>query len=371
MSLQNIKMYDKNHALIPFIGPKGLEKLKLSKVVLIGLGGLGSPCAISLAGCSIGELVCIDFDIVSESNLHRQTLYDFTHIGKKKCSIAQNRLEKLNPNIKITCIDTLITAQNILDLIDRADVVIDATDNFETRYVINDACILSKKALVYGAIHQTEGHVTVFNYKNAGATLRCLFTENDAQNAIQDCNIIGAYNIVTQTIGTFMANEAVKIILEHETVLAGKLLTFNALNYATQIFGYLENTENRKQNSNHFKGHSVAKNIIWSQEELDALLKQNAILVDVRTPEEHSMKNIGGKNLPYKEMYFETNSNFFSKINSETPIIVYCQSGARSNLAQKNLKAHGLKVFDIVGGLNRFLLKHFVIFLSFFCVFCG
>ncbi len=349
-------MYNKNHLLIPFIGTKGLEKLKSSKVVLIGLGGLGSPCAISLAGCSIGELVCIDFDIVSESNLHRQTLYDFTHIGEKKCTIAQSRLEKLNPNIKITCIDTQITTQNILDLIDRADVVIDATDNFETRYVINDACILSKKALVYGAIHQKEGHVTVFNYKNAGPTLRCLFPENDAQNAVQDCNIIGAYNIVTQTIGTFMANEVVKIILEHETVLAGKLLTFNALNYATQIFGYLENKENRIRNLGHFQARSVDKNIVWSQEELDTLLKQNALLVDVRTPEEHATKNIGGENLSYTEAYFEKYSNFFSKINPETPIILYCQSGARSNLAQKNLQAHGLKVFNIAGGLNRFLV---------------
>lgn len=348
-------MYNKNHALISFIGIEGLKKLQKSKIVLIGLGGLGSPCAISLAGSGVGELICIDFDRVSESNLHRQTLFSYKDIGKKKSQAAQNRLERLNPNLKITCFDTRTTAQNILDFITVADVVIDATDNFETRYIINDACILAKKTLVYGAIHQTEGHVTVFNFKNTGATLRCLFPENDAQNVVQDCNILGAYNIVTQTIGTFMANEAVKVILENENILAQKLLTFNALTYSTQVFGYVENKENRKNNLKHFDAHTSEKNIIWSQEVLNNLLQQNALLIDVRTHKERIMKNIGGENIPYTENYFETYAAFFSKINLETPIILYCQSGARSNLAQKNLQSHGFKVYEISGGLNRFL----------------
>ncbi len=351
-------MYNKNHALISFIGKEGLKKLQKSKIVIIGLGGLGSPCVISLAGSGVGELICIDFDIVSETNLHRQTLFSYEDIGKKKSQVAQTRLELLNPNLKITCFCARVTAQNILDFITIADVVIDATDNFETRYIINDACIFAKKTLVYGAIHQTEGHVTVFNFKNKGATLRCLFPENDAQNAIQDCNILGAYNVVTQTIGTFMANEAVKIILENENVLTEKLLTFNALMYSTHVFGYSENSENRKNNLVHFNAHAIAKNSISSEEELNDLLEKNAILIDVRTNGEHTQKNIGGENLPYSENYFETYTAFFSKINLLTPVIVYCQSGARSNFAQKDLQSHGFLVYEIAGGLNKFLKEH-------------
>ena len=351
-------MYNKNHALISFIGNEGLKKLQNSKIILIGLGGLGSPCAISLAGSGLGELICIDFDTVNESNLHRQTLFNFEDIGKKKSQVAQMRLERLNPNLKISCIDKHVTAQNILDFITTADVVIDATDNFETRYIINDACILAKRTLVYGAIHQTEGHVTVFNFKNKGATLRCLFPENDAQNTIQDCNILGAYNVVTQTIGTFMANEAIKVILENENILAEKLLVFNALTYSTHIFEYSENKENRKNNLAHFKAQTVAKNSIWSQQELDDLLQQNSILIDVRTTEEHGTKNIGGENLPYLENYFETYVDYFSKLNVQTPVILYCQSSARSNLAQKNLQSHGFLAYEIAGGLNRFLQQH-------------
>lgn len=219
--------YYSSHSKLPFIGKGGQAVIKQSKVLVIGAGGLGCPCLLALAGAGIGILGIADFDYVAVSNLHRQNLYLLNDAGKKKVFIAKEKLSHYNPFINIIAHDMYVQKQNILALLKEYDVIIDCTDNFIARYLINDACVYLNKPLVYGAIHQAEGQVTVFNYQGS-ATLRCLFPKDD-NDTTQSCADIGAYNITTELIGTMMANEVIKIITGAQDILVNTLLSIDAL----------------------------------------------------------------------------------------------------------------------------------------------
>lgn len=230
------KEYYSSHSKLPFLGKQGQEQLQQSKVLVIGAGGLGCPCLLALAGAGIGVLGMADFDVVSVSNLHRQQLYVLQDEEKKKVAVAGERLSQYNPFIKIQTHDILVYEKTVLPLIENYDVIVDCTDNFLARYLINDACVYLHKPLVYGAIHRSEGHVTVFNY-NGSATLRCLFPK-DESDSTQSCADIGAYNIVTGTIGLLMANEVIKIITTHEEVLKNTLLSTDVMTGSTMKLKY-------------------------------------------------------------------------------------------------------------------------------------
>jgi sulfur-carrier protein adenylyltransferase/sulfurtransferase len=244
------KEYYSSHSKLPFIGSKGQDCLKQSKVLVIGAGGLGCPCLLALAGAGIGTLGIADFDAVSVSNLHRQSLYTMQDEGKKKTTVARERLSQYNPFISILTHDVLVYEKTVLELLKNYDVIIDCTDNFLARYLINDACVYLGKPLVYGAIHKAEGHVTVFNYEHS-ATLRCLFP-NDKNDNTQSCADIGAYNIVTGIIGMLMANEAIKIMTGNKEVLANKLLCVDVLTGSTIKLGYEINESNFIKSCNRF-----------------------------------------------------------------------------------------------------------------------
>lgn len=196
-------------------------------MLVIGAGGLGCPCLLALAGAGIGTLGIADFDYVAVSNLHRQNLYTVNDTGKKKSVVAKERLVQYNPFIDIDVYDVYVQQQNILELIGGYDVVVDCTDNFVARYLINDACVYLNRPLVYGAIHKAEGQVTVFNYSGS-ATLRCLFPK-DENDTTQSCADIGAYNIITGMVGLLMANEVIKMITASDDVLSDTLLSVDSI----------------------------------------------------------------------------------------------------------------------------------------------
>lgn len=235
------KEYYSSHSKLPFIGKDGQERVGQSKVLVIGAGGLGCPCLLALAGAGVGTIGIADFDVVAVSNLHRQNLYSFADEGKKKVTVAKEKLSQYNPFISIETHDVLVYQKTALPLIEEYDIIIDCTDNFLARYLINDACVYLNKPLVYGAIHRTEGHVTVFNYEGS-ATLRCLFPQDDTDTT-QSCADIGAYNIITGMIGLMMANEAIKIITNNKEVLANILLSTDALTGNTLKIKYTLNPE--------------------------------------------------------------------------------------------------------------------------------
>jgi len=221
------KEYYSSQSKLPFIGKEGQERLKQSKVLVIGAGGLGCPCLLALAGAGVGTIGIADFDVVAVSNLHRQNLYSLNDEGKKKTLVAKEKLSVYNPFIVIETHDVLVYEKTVLPLMENYEVVVDCTDNFIARYLINDACVYLSKPLVYGAIHKGEGHATVFNYKGSG-TLRCLFP-NDESDSTQSCADIGAYNITTGMVGLMMANEAIKLVTGNEEVLANKLWSMDAV----------------------------------------------------------------------------------------------------------------------------------------------
>jgi sulfur-carrier protein adenylyltransferase/sulfurtransferase len=245
------KEFYSSHTKLPFISERGQAQLLQSRVLVIGAGGLGCPCLLALAGAGIGILGIADFDAVSVSNLHRQHLYTLPDEGKKKTVVARERLAKYNPFIHIQTHDVLVYEKTVLPLLEGYDVIVDCTDNFLARYLINDACIYLNKPLVYGAIHRAEGHVTVFNCDGSG-TLRCLFP-NDESDSTQSCADIGAYNITTGIIGLMMANEAVKIITGSKDVLAGKLWSIDSLTGSTMLLKYQLNPQSRLKSKQRFE----------------------------------------------------------------------------------------------------------------------
>jgi molybdopterin/thiamine biosynthesis adenylyltransferase/rhodanese-related sulfurtransferase len=338
--------YYQSHSKLSFIGTKGQLKLSAAKVLVIGAGGLGCPCLLSLAGCGIGTLGIADFDTISISNLHRQVLYHFNDVGKPKTGIAKERLLQHNPYITINEHHLLVNESNVLDLINQYDLVVDGTDNFAVRYLINDACVYLDKPLVYGAIYQTEGHVTAFNYQNS-ATLRCLFPEPDAEVYVPSCAEIGAYNIVTGTIGTMMANEVVKVILHNKEVLANKLVSYDALSVEMRTISYKPNPQSRVKSIARFKEQAIALDI--SPEEFSALDPESYHLIDVREDWERDEYHIGGEHIPLNAL----NKHNFSALLKNRQLIFYCQQGARSTAAAQILRKMGYgNAMSLRGGLN-------------------
>jgi molybdopterin/thiamine biosynthesis adenylyltransferase len=225
---QENKRYSR-HLLLSDIGVSGQEKLKSGKVLVVGAGGLGCPVLQYLTAAGVGNIGVIDFDAVDLSNLQRQILYSTNDVGTNKALAAKNRLESLNPLIEITAYPYQLTNKNALELFAKYDLIVDGSDNFSTRYLVNDACILTGKTLVYGAIYKFEGQVTVFNYQD-GPSYRCLFPEAPQQGSVPNCSEVGVLGVIPGIIGVYQANEALKIILGIGTVLSGKLLVIDALN---------------------------------------------------------------------------------------------------------------------------------------------
>ncbi|WP_169472295.1 HesA/MoeB/ThiF family protein [Pedobacter hiemivivus] len=343
------KQYYKSHLKLDFIASTGQQALNRSKVLVIGAGGLGCPCLTALAASGIGNIGIADGDVINTSNISRQTLFNYTDSGKSKTTTAIQALRSRNPYLLYHEHLFFVDDENILQLIEPYDVIVDATDNFATRYLINDACVIKNKSLVYGAIFQTEGHLTVFNYQNS-ATLRCLFPEPDQEADIPSCSDNGAYMIATNIIGTMMANEVIKTILKQDDVLSGKLLSFEALSNRTMLTSYYTNELSKNKSQSRFK---TAQKVIELTAEafMEKAQTMDIELIDVRTAAERAIQHIGGKHIPLPELSLLNLTRFpFTQ-----HFYLYCQTGARSLQAAKWLRAKGYKnAFSLKNGITNF-----------------
>ena len=322
------------------IGISGQRKLQNAKVLVIGAGGLGCPILLYLSASGIGTLGIADFDTVSVSNLHRQILYSAKHVGHNKALVAKEKLLELNSDTLIKTYPTAFTANNCLEIIEEYDFVVDATDNFTTRYLINDSCLILKKSMIFGALYKFEGQVSVFNYKN-GPSYRCLFPKPPAKGEVPNCNEIGVLGVLPGIIGLIQANEVIKAILEIGDILSGKILYLNTLNYKQRILKFSRNEEIISEILKKGKPEPVATDdcIFTKYISLNEISDMEKILwIDVR--------ELGEKPVIDEENVLNMPLNGFEITkaiqNDGSKKIFFCQSGIRSQKAtqlamQKNL----------------------------------
>lgn len=244
LSPREIRRYSRQ-IMLPETGTEGQVRLKMAKVLVIGAGGLGCPVLQYLAAAGVGKIAIAEFDLVDEVNLQRQVLYGSDDLGKLKSIIAARRIEQLNSLINTTVINLRIDASNSLSILRDYDVVIDATDNYRTRYIISDSCVILKKPMVHGAIYKHEGQVSVFNYRE-GPTYRCYNPSSSGEFRNPSPSETGLLGVLPGITGTIMANEVIKIITGYGEVLSGKILIFNIMNYRFEIFNITVNPENHK-----------------------------------------------------------------------------------------------------------------------------
>ena len=348
------KQYNR-HFILDKIGIEGQLKFKNSKVLVIGAGGLGCPILQYLTAAGIGTIGIVENDTVDQSNLQRQILYSIDDIGKPKAICAAEKLRKLNPHITIITHLTFLTSENALELFSQYDVIVDGSDNFQTRYLSNDAAVLSNKPLVFGAIFKFEGQLSVFNYKN-GPTYRCLFPNPPAPNSIPNCSDIGVLGVLPGIIGALQANEVLKICGELEGVLSGKLLTLNTLSLQQNILKFSKNEKIKIEkllDYDAFCGISTNDSLEISVDELKSkLLSSDITLIDVRKLMEREHQNIGGIHVPLHELQ-QKMDQFKDAVN----LVLYCQVGQRSLIAAKMLqeKYPTKKITSLKGGLAAWL----------------
>jgi sulfur-carrier protein adenylyltransferase/sulfurtransferase len=247
LSQRELRQYGKQ-IILPEIGIKGQEKLKKAKVLVVGAGGLGCPVLQYLTAAGVGKISIVEFDLVDETNLQRQVLYGSADVGKLKSIIAKNRLEHLNLFGEIEIINLRLSMTNSLKILTDFDIIVDATDNIETRYIINDSCVILRKPMVHGAIYKYEGAISVFNYKG-GATYRC-FNPQNLNNRLKNplAAEVGLFGVLPGITGTYMANEVIKIITETGEVLSDKVLLINVFNNTFNIFSITNIPENHNIN---------------------------------------------------------------------------------------------------------------------------
>lgn len=351
------------HLLLDKVGEIGQQKLKAAKVLVIGAGGLGCPVLQYLTAAGVGTIGIIDFDVVDETNLQRQILFTINDIGKNKAITAKERLELLNPFVKFVVYPEKLTSKNALKIFKFYDIIVDGTDNFSTRYLVNDACVISKKPLVYGAIYKFEGQVSVFNYQ-VGPTYRCLFPEPPKAGSVPNCSDVGVIGVLPGIIGTQQANEVLKIILEIGTPLSGKLLIFDALQSSSTIIKIKRSEEQvnkvlcSKENFENInydlfcgiKPIQVVDEI--SASELKELMQKELLqLLDVR--EEWEQPKIEGYdviNISLQKIPFS-----LELINKTKKTVVICQHGVRSLKAIEFLKNNGYhNLINLKGGMAAY-----------------
>ena len=346
------------HLLLPEIGLAGQHKLKAARVLVVGCGGLGCSVLQYLVAAGVGTLGLLDFDTVDESNLHRQVLYGPADVGRPKAEVAAEKLRAQNPFIDLQVHQGLLTAANALALFAGYDLVLDCSDNFATRYLVNDACVVLAKPLVFGAIFKFEGQVTVFNYQN-GPTYRCLHPVPPAPGEAPNCAQIGVLGVLPGLLGTMQAAEALKIILEIGDVLSGRLLLVDVLDMRFQTIRFRPVAANQQlrvlaPDYAAFCGEAPLTTAPARAPEITAdELKgwQQAgrplVLLDVREPHEHARRSIGGQLLPLGQLAAR-----LAEIGAGLPIVVHCASGVRSQQAARLLLEKGFaEVYSLRNGL--------------------
>ncbi len=374
LSHEEVQRYSR-HLIMPEVGMAGQKKLKAASVLLIGAGGLGSPLAMYLAAAGIGRIGLVDYDVVDYTNLQRQIIHGTKDVGRLKLESAKETMLDINPHVQVDTYEVPLTSANALEILAPYDVIIDGTDNFPTRYLTNDACVLLGKPNVYGSIFRFEGQLSVF-YAKEGPCYRCLFPEPPPPGLVPSCAEGGVLGILPGTVGAMQATEAIKLILGIGESMIGRLLLYDALN--------MEFTEvNLRKNPNcpvcsenptltelidyeQFCGmpaHDHSLYLTGEEEEVvpqitPVALKErleageDLFILDVREPHEWEISNLshlGAKLIPKGEVVARMN-----ELDTAVTTIVQCRSGVRSADVIRELKKHGFKkLLNLDGGINR------------------
>jgi molybdopterin/thiamine biosynthesis adenylyltransferase/rhodanese-related sulfurtransferase len=353
------------HLILPGVGVEGQQKLKAASILLVGAGGLGSPAALYLAAAGVGHLGIVDFDIVDESNLQRQILHGTKDIGRPKLQSARERIADINPHVEVTTYETRLTAANALDILRDYDIVVDGTDNFATRYLTNDACVLLGIPNVYGSIFRFEGQVSVFATAN-GPCYRCLFREPPPPGLVPSCAEGGVLGVLPGTVGTLQATEALKLLLGIGEPLIGRLLLYDALSSRFRTVNLRKDPTCPACGTREIKAlidYDAFCGVSPTQQdnnlipeilpaELAARLARgdDFDLIDVREPHEWEIARIDQARL----VPLGTLPSQLASLDPEREIVVHCKSGKRSAQALQQLRAAGFRqVWNLAGGIER------------------
>lgn len=388
LSTKELTRYSR-HLLLEEVGQDGQLRLKHSSALIIGMGGLGSPISLYLAAAGVGTIGIVDFDDVDLSNLQRQILHSTENVGKKKTQSAKERLHEINPEVEVIVHEKRISAKNALQLIANYDLVIDGTDNFQTRYLVNDACVLGKKPLVYGSIFRFEGQATVF-YPPSGPCYRCIYPHPPESGAVPNCAEGGVLGVLAGVIGSIQATEAIKLLLGKGQSLMGRLLLYDALEANFDTLNLMRNpncplcgnkptiktleesnfvcaseaisrseTEDKAETQMADKKHSPDEienfPTAITPTELNDLIKagKSPYLVDVRNIEETMICNLANSHLiPLPEL-----ERRLGELDKNEDIVVYCHAGVRSHHAASVMRRNGFKkVRNLTGGITAWAL---------------
>ncbi|PYP36920.1 MAG: molybdenum cofactor biosynthesis protein MoeB [Gemmatimonadetes bacterium] len=367
LSHEEILRYSR-HLILPDVGVEGQKKLKAARVLLVGAGGLGSPAALYLAAAGVGTLGLVDFDVVDKTNLQRQILHGTSTVGVSKLESAAARIRDLNPNVQVERFETRLISENALDIIREFDIVADGTDNFPTRYLVNDACVLLDKPNVYGSIFRFEGQASVFHAKR-GPCYRCLYAEPPPPGLVPSCAEGGVLGVLPGIIGSIQAMETIKLILGAGEPLIGRLLLFDALKLQ-----FRELTLEKDPDCPVCGAHPTVTELIdyqafcgigaepsydgaeISAQELHDEWQRNPdlLVIDVREPHEHEIAHIDGAVLiPLGEL-----PDRLGELDGHREIVTHCHHGARSLKALDILKAAGFsKVRSLRGGIDAWAVN--------------
>jgi molybdopterin/thiamine biosynthesis adenylyltransferase/rhodanese-related sulfurtransferase len=356
------------HIILPEIGLAGQERLARARVLVVGAGGLGSPVALYLAAAGVGRLGLVDFDVVDVSNLQRQLLHGTSDVGRRKTDSARDRLRDVNPHVVVDTHDTMLSSADALDIIREYDVVVDGTDNFQTRYLVNDACVLLNKPNVYGSVFRFEGQASVFGV-DGGPCYRCLFREPPPPGVVPSCAEGGVFGVLPGLIGVIQATETIKLITGAGETLAGSLLLVDALRMRFRTITLRRDPECPMCGTREITGlidydafcgvKRPGDDEIASQgtreiepRELAARMARGEPLdlIDVRQPYEHAIASIAGAHLmPLPEL-----SGAASTLPRDRDLVIHCHHGSRSAAAAEYLRSLGFtRVWNLAGGIDR------------------
>jgi len=370
LSHEEIRRYGR-HLIMPEVGLDGQKKLKAASVLMIGAGGLGSPLGLYLGAAGVGRIGIVDFDVVEYSNLQRQIVHSTSDVGRSKLDSARERIQNINPHVHVETFETRLTSENAMEILKDYDVIVDGTDNFPTRYLVNDACVLLKKPNVYGSIFRFEGQASVF-YAKEGPCYRCLYSEPPPPGLVPSCAEGGVLGVLPGIVGTIQAAETIKLILGAGDSLIGRLLLFDALKMQFREVKLRKNSDctmcgehptiHRLIDYDAFCGVTPEASesrersaYEISVEELKARLDQgdDLFVLDVREPQEYEIVNMNGYLIPLGELPKRVH-----ELDSSREIIVHCQRGGRSARAVELLKQMGFrKIKNLLGGIDAWAAR--------------
>lgn len=358
LNREELKRYNR-HIIMSEVGIAGQKKLKAAKVLVIGAGGLGCPILQYLTAAGVGNIGVVDYDVVSESNLQRQILFTPDDLGKSKAEIAVRKLKLQNPFVNFDIYNFPLDKNNVLEIFKKYDIIVDGSDNFPTRFLINDACVISGKPLVSGAIFKFFGQVSVYNYQN-GPTYRCIFPEQPEDDELPNCSTIGVIGVIPGIIGSLQANEVIKIILGKGETLSGTLLQIDTLSFQIDRIKFDRDPEMANIKELGEYGETCAfepeSELAHSISPLDLSNKITSdvdlVIYDVRTKDQYHNYNIGGKLIDAEDLLFKTNN-----IPTDKLVVVVCEFGEKSLAVVEHLQLNEnfQNIYNLDGGIQNWI----------------